>query len=374
MKTGSWENVKKVLAVRLDSMGDLLMTTPALRAIKESLHTKKLVLLTSRSASLATQFIPEIDQTIVFDAPWVKTQSNNIAANYISNTIAKLKKEQFDAAIIFTVCSQNPLPAALLCYMSQIPLRLAYCHENPYALLTHWRPDPEPQFFIRHEVERQLSLVASVGYTASNKTLSLTLTQTAHNSVIAKLKTLKVDLHIPWVVLHPGVSEERRQYPLKNFCKALKELQKLTDFQILVTGNAAETELSRQAAQEIGRKAVSLGGQLTLEEFAALIALSQLLITNNTGPVHIAAAVGTPVVDLYANTNSQHTPWMVPNRVLIFDVPCKACERGICSTGPHHIQKHVKPREIVKASLELLLPKFKTELLYGKSRCFNSNT
>jgi ADP-heptose:LPS heptosyltransferase len=79
-----------------------------------------------------------------------------------------------------------------------------------------------------------------------------------------------------------------------------------------------------------------------------------LLISNNTGPVHIAAAMGTPVVDIYALTNPQHTPWMTPNRVLNFDVPCKYCYKSICPEGHHDCLRKVPPEAVVRAGEELL--------------------
>jgi ADP-heptose:LPS heptosyltransferase len=85
-----------------------------------------------------------------------------------------------------------------------------------------------------------------------------------------------------------------------------------------------------------------------------LISQAPLLITNNTGPAHIAAAVGTPVVDLYALTNPQHTPWGVPSRVLNQSVPCKNCFKSICPEQHQHCLSLVKPEQVVSAALELL--------------------
>jgi ADP-heptose:LPS heptosyltransferase len=98
----------------------------------------------------------------------------------------------------------------------------------------------------------------------------------------------------------------------------------------------------------------SLAGQLSLDELAALLAAAPLLIANNTGPVHLAAAVGTPVVDLYALTNPQHTPWQVPHRVLSHDVPCRYCYKSVCPAGHHDCLRLVDPQEVVTAALTLL--------------------
>jgi ADP-heptose:LPS heptosyltransferase len=93
---------------------------------------------------------------------------------------------------------------------------------------------------------------------------------------------------------------------------------------------------------------------LDLAELTAFIAAAPVLVSNNTGPVHIAAAVGTPVVDLYALTNPQHTPWMVPHRVLSHDVPCKWCYRSICPEGHQNCLRLVSPDQVVSAVADLL--------------------
>ncbi len=104
----------------------------------------------------------------------------------------------------------------------------------------------------------------------------------------------------------------------------------------------------------MGVPSFSLAGELDLGELAALLAMAPLLIANNTGPVHIAAAVGTPVVDLYALTNPQHTPWGVPSRVLNHDVPCKYCYKSVCPEGHHDCLALVPPEAVVEAVWALL--------------------
>jgi ADP-heptose:LPS heptosyltransferase len=84
------------------------------------------------------------------------------------------------------------------------------------------------------------------------------------------------------------------------------------------------------------------------------LARAPLLVSNNTGAVHVAAAVGTPVVDLYALTNPQHQPWMVPHRVLFHDVPCKFCHKSVCPEGHHHCLRLVAPRQVVEAARGLV--------------------
>src|SRR5947209_5698442 len=159
----SWIRAQNVLCVRLDALGDVLMTTPALRALKESHPSRRLTLLTSPAGAEVARLVPEVDEVLVYDAPWVKATAPRADCQPEFAMVERLRQRRFDAAVIFTVYSQNPLPPALLCFLAEIPLRLAHCRENPYQLLTHWVPDPEPDRLARHDVRRQLDLVAEVG-------------------------------------------------------------------------------------------------------------------------------------------------------------------------------------------------------------------
>ena len=313
----NWHNCKNILVVRLDNMGDLLMSTPAIRALKESFGSRITILTSSMAAGIA-HHIPEIDEIITFNVPWVKT--NNASFSHEFLVLAEvLKARNFDATVIFTVFSQNPMPAIMLTYLADIPNRLAYCRENPYELLTDWVPDPEPYTFIRHQVERDLDLVRSVGATTASNFLSLEIPE-AWPSAQKILAKNSIDLQKPWLVLHPGVSELKRQYPTKNW---IETGRKLTDlgYQILLTGSAPEKKLTDEIRQGIGTNGFSMAGLFSLDEFICLINKTPLLLSVNTGPVHIAAATLTPVVVLYAQTNPQHTPWKTPSKVLYFNVP-----------------------------------------------------
>src|SRR5690606_5306425 len=124
----------------------------------------------------------------------------------------------------------------------------------------------------------------------------------------------------PWIVVHPGASEEKRLYPRERFNIILKKIIEANDVQILLTGTQKEKVLTEHLRSGIAESSFSVAGMLTLEEFMALIDISPLVLSVNTGTVHIAAALQTPVVVLYALSNPQHTPWNVANRVFMFPV------------------------------------------------------
>lgn len=357
----TWPQARRVLCVRLDNMGDVLMTTPAMQALAESVPGRSLTLLTSRASAMLAPHLSMIDEVMAWDAPWVRhAHDAECMATAIGEGVARLAAQSFDAAVIFTVYSQSALPAAMLCGMAGIPLRLAHCRENPYALLTDWVPDTEPDTKIdappRHEAQRQLDLVAHVGAITGDPRLRFSLAD-ADRAMAAGLLADLAGKHraAVRVVMHPGATAASRRWPAERFAEVARELAAGVGALVLVTGNAGERSLVQQVCSQAGHPAVvPMAGRLSIGEMGALLAASDLLVSNNSGPVHMAAALGTPVVDLYALTNPQHTPWMVPHRVLFQDVPCRYCYKSSCPQGHHRCLGEVSVRQAVEASMALL--------------------
>ena len=161
-----WLSVKKVLAIRLDNLGDVLVTTPALHAIKTSLPGVELTLLASAVGAQVARLNPDIDDVIIYEAPWMdpwhKLPQDSQREQQM---IAAIRERQFDGAIIFTSYHQSPLPAAYLCYLADIPLRVAASIDGPGSLLTTRHKHPERMM---HEVERGLDLVGAIGLTTGD--------------------------------------------------------------------------------------------------------------------------------------------------------------------------------------------------------------
>jgi lipopolysaccharide heptosyltransferase II len=240
--------------------------------------------------------------------------------------------------------------------MAEIPLLLGYSRENPYQLLTNWVPEVDDldQPDMRHEVRRQLDLVATIGCHPKDERLSLEVPQRAVSRVLQMLADMGLNLNRPWAIMHPGATAPSRRYPPQQFAAAAEQLASDYDIQIVFSGVRTESEIVEEIRTSMQVDSFSVAGALNINEFSALVSLAPLLISNNTGPAHIAAATGTPVVDLYALTNPQHTPWMVPSRVLYHDVSCKYCYKSVCPMGHHDCLRLVPPIAVVQAAVELL--------------------
>jgi lipopolysaccharide heptosyltransferase II len=354
-----WRRARRVLAVRLDNLGDVLMTTPALAAIRHSAPDVRLTLLTSPVGAALAACVREVDEVLAFDAPWVKhAGADDADVGRAEQQLIDTLRGRFDAAVIFTVCTQSALPAALLCRMAGIPLRLAHSRENPYGLLSHWvRETDEVRDGMRHEVQRQLALVQAVGFTVDDDRLRLHLSAAQRQHARTLLCNAGVPSTRPYFVVHPGASAASRRYPAARFGSAADAIAARSGCLPVFTGDATEQPLIDEARRCMSQPSISLGGRLGLVELAALIADARLLLSNNTGPAHIAAALGTPVTVLYALTNPQHTPWRVPSQVLSHDVPCRHCLKSECPQGHHDCLMKVQPDDVVHAATLLLHPR-----------------
>lgn len=314
----SWKTCRKILCIRADNMGDVLMSGPAIRALKENFDCS-ITLLTSLMGAIISSCLMHVDEVLSYNLPWIKA-NGTLPAEECAGLIAEIKAKKFDAAVIFTAYSQSALPAAMLCFFAGIPMRLAYCRENPYELLTHWVPDKEPFTEILHQVTRDCNLVKSIGADISDEGLHVKISEKARQHCARKLFERGININHPYFVVHTGVSEAKREYPVALWVQAIRELHHEFDIPVLLTGSIAEKAKVARIHEASGGRAYNIAGLLEIDEFVALINEAEMVVSVNTSTVHIAAATQTPVVVLYATTNPQHTPWKVPSRVLYFPV------------------------------------------------------
>lgn len=358
-----WQAARRIVAIRLDNLGDVLVTTPAIHAIRRSLPKAHLTLLASPVGAQVGRLDPDLDDVIVYQAPWMDPwHTLPRDSDREQRMIATLKERRFDAAIIFTSFRQSPLPSAYLCYLADIPLRAAASIDGPGSLLTTRHKHPERMM---HEVERGLDLVGTLGIGTDERDLVLRVPDDARAQARALLRSTRMasagpGAHPqPLVVIHPGCSMPARTYPWEMYAGIADLLVERLGATVIVTGTPEERELVRRIYERTHRKTRealhTFAGMLPFPEFCALIEAADLTITNNTGPMHVSAAVKTPVVALFALTNppEQWGPWRVPHRLLYHDVACRICYSRVCPYG-HECLRLVSPETVIEAAAELL--------------------
>lgn len=347
----AWQRAQRILAVRLDHFGDVLMTTPALAAIRANRPDAHMALWCSPASSGVAQATGLVDEVLPFKAPWMKhAQPDALHAG-----VAQVQEKAFDAAVIFTTCTQSALPAAMACLMARIPLRLAHSREQPYGLLTDWVRDQDhigPG--MRHEVQRQLDLVAELGWAPHHDRLRFEVGDGHDNQALALLRASGLPEGRPYVVMHPGATAPSRRYPAERFGWVADGLWRTRGVRTVFTGIDSDQDLVQKARAGMSSPSIDLSGQLGIGELGSVISHASLLLSNNTGTAHLAAALSTPVVDLYALTNPQHTPWKSPARVLSHDVPCRHCLQSVCPEGHNACLTGIQAEQVLAACLEML--------------------
>ena len=347
-----WQAARRVLAVRLDNLGDVLLATPAIHAIRESLPAAAITLLTSEVGAQVGRLDPDVAEVVVYRAPWMDPWSRlPLDPEREQEAIARLRDGHYDAAVIFSSFRQSPLPAAYLCYLAGIPLRLAASIDGTGSLLTTRHKHPERMM---HEVERGLDLVASVGMRTDDDRLVLRLPDAAQEETDDIVSGQR-----PLIVVHPGCTMPARTYPWPQYGEVVALLVRDLDAHVVVTGAVDERPLVAAIVAGldpwIRPRVTAAAGTLSFPAFCALLGVADVVVTNNTGPMHVAAAVQTPVVALFALTNppEQWGPWRVPHRMLWHDVPCRLCYSRVCPTT-HDCLAKVSPADVVRAVADLL--------------------
>jgi ADP-heptose:LPS heptosyltransferase len=348
----AWGDARHILLVRLDSLGDVILMTPAFHAIKESQPAARLTLLTSQVGAQIAGLNPDLEAVLPYASPltdpWLDVPHD---PGRELRLVEVLRQGEYDGAIIFSSFHQSPLPAALLCYLAGIPLRLGATDDGSGSLLTtrhHWAPG------LYHEVERGLDLVGVAGFHTQKPELVLKVPPAARRLARERLARERIELSRPLIVVHPGCSMPARTYSWQRFAAAADLLTEQLGAQVILTGTASEVPRARRIQAHMRHVAQSWAGESSLAELAALIEIADLVVTNNTGPAHIAAAVKTPVVVLFAWTNppEQWRPWRVAQRLLNRPVSCRLCYQRLC---PHdHECLDVAPAQVVGAAAGLL--------------------
>ncbi len=354
-----WQQVRRLLVVRLDNLGDVILASPAIRSLARALPDAEITLLASPVGAQAGELHPDIDQVITYEAPWVDPWQRIPHDNARERAmISKLEEMRLDGAVIFTSYRQSSLPAAYLCYLAGIPLRLGISIDASGSLLTTRHRPAETGV---HEVERALDLIGAIGIPDSSSGLVLeipTLDRVRAAKWAAGLRAASPAN--PLVVVHPGCSMPARTYPWQRYADVIRLLVEELHATVVVTGTTPERPLASQILSSLppsvrGSVHLQVGDQ-SLASLAALIEQSDLTITNNTGPMHVAAAVGTTSVVLFALTNDpdQWRPWKSPHRLLFEEVPCRLCHSRACPLEHHRCLTGVAPEMVIDAVRDLL--------------------
>lgn len=355
-------SARRILAVRPDNVGDVVLLTPALRALRAAAPSARVDLLTSPAGTAVAAMIPELNGVLTASPSWQELTAPAGAAQAPARAerelLDRVTAGRYDAMLVFTSFSQSPWPAAHLGLLAGVGTRVVHSREFAGAVATHWvTPPPDTT----HHVDRSLHLLDAVGVAAAGATPSLRVPVAAYAQADAVLAGA-LDGYLgrtrrPFALLVPGASCPSRRYPAARFGAAAAGIA-AAGLPVVVAGTAAEAGLVEEvvsAAGSPGAQAASVHAlpAVGLPVFTALVARAAVALTNNSGGLHLADAVGTPVVVTYSGTErlGDVAPRAVPSVLLQVPVPCSPCRQLTC---PFHLEcLDVAPQRLVAAALAL---------------------
>jgi len=334
------QRLHNILVVRTDRIGDVILTLPTIEALKSNFPNAHItMLLNSYTAGL----VEGIADVLVYN--------REISSKPFFKILAELRRAQFDVVVV----AFPRFRIALLLWLSGIPVRIGTGYRW-YSFLFNKKIFEHRKTVEKHEAEYNLSLLQGLGCTVSLKPeVRIVISEQEKKAASDIRQSMGILDSDRLVLLHPGSGGSARDWEPENFAQLAAELKK-RGFYVVITGGKAETDLVHSVAQNAREGVKSFVSNLSLKEFAAFIQTAKLFVANSTGPLHIAAAVGIPVVGLYAPVRVMSPKrWgpLTDKKVIFVPDPakCSLCKGGECKGN--ECMEQITVQQVLEASLKL---------------------
>ena len=313
--------VRRVLIRSTNWIGDAVMNTPAIHAIRSHFPSAHISLLAKPWVAPVFANSPDVDEVILYE------EKGRLAPVRLAR---KLRRRRFDAAFLL----QHAFEAALIAFLAGIPLRIGYNRDGRGLLLTHPVPCP-PAVRRVHQTAYYLNILTAVGLGVSDQRLRLTVPPAARRRAreILSARGVKPDETVMGINPSAIYGPAKQWFP-DRFAALADRLQERFGCRVLVFGGPSDRQLGQRIEQMAQRPVISLAGETTLEEAVALIALCRLFVSNDSGLMHVAAALDIPQVAIFGSTNPVTTgPFSDRSRVVRIPEPCSPCLEPECPEG-----------------------------------------
>ncbi len=342
MRAYPWERPERLLVRAVNWLGDAVLSTPALGGLRAACPQARITVAAKPLVAELFRHHPDVDEVVVYDK-----DGRHAGASGMLRMAAELRRLRFDAAVLF----QNAIDAAILSYLAGVRERMGYATDGRRLLLT--RPvTVTDEVMSLHHAEYYLFLLRELGV---SRPLAPRLSLRVTDEEITSMRSRLADLGIPEgktvVGINPGATygSAKRWYP-DRFAKVADALSEEWDACVVLMGSVPEMPLSADIEAAMGRKPVNLAGRTTVRELMALLASCSFLVTNDSGPMHIGAAFGVPIVAIFGPTDwSKTSPWTDKARVVRVDVDCSPCKLRECDRG-HECMLGVTAEMVIDAA------------------------
>jgi heptosyltransferase III len=281
------DDVKNILLVRIDRIGDVILSLPMLPLLRRRYPNASISVLMRQYTRELVDGNSYVDEVLMYE--------HEDSARSLWAILKELRKKRFDIAII-------PYPRfrpALLLFLAGIPIRVGSGYRW-YSFLFNRRVFEHRKDAKRHEVEYNLNLLGALGIEPEGEPeFEFSISPSAVDAVDSLLAANSISLHDRFVILHPGSGGSSRDWSAENFSNLGNEIEQKLGINVVVTGGNGEEGLVQKVVAGMNKAPLAIVGKLTLMELGALIRRAKVFVSNSTGPMHVAAVVGTPVVAFF---------------------------------------------------------------------------
>jgi ADP-heptose:LPS heptosyltransferase len=319
------ENIRDILVIRTAYIGDVIMTLPILKPLKERFPGTRITFLTASSAQDILRNNPYVDEVLTYDAFWFYPTPK---ADYLK-FLSGFRKRAFDLVIEARADIRD---ISLLTWPAKARYKLSYDVGGGAYLLTHVAPYRE----LKHKVEYHLDLIRFLGGSINRVEWGIYLTENEKQNTRKLLKEHGIEG--PYVCAHPGARLSLKRWPMERCAELYDRIIENFDLPLVILGAKDEKELADGIAVRMERKPVVLAGKVDLRGLAGILADSALFICNDSAPMHVAASMGTPTVSIFGPSKSVETsPYGNASIVVEKDFSCRySCDESSCRFVRYH--------------------------------------
>lgn len=338
-------DIKRILVRATNWLGDAVLTTPAICAVRETYPDAEITLLANSAVSELLKCHPCVDNLMAFDK---KGKHNGIFGRL--KLAAELRSKHFDLALIFP----NSFDSALVPWLAGIPERWGKSSDGRGLLLTSSYSEPPGKTPV-HEMQYYLELLAFFGIVGTDKGPSLYTTASEDMLVSEMLVAAGINDDTPVIGINAGASfgSAKRWYP-ERFARVAKALADEWGGRVILFGGKDEVDIVLEIEAALGVSCLNLAGKTSVRELMALIRRCSFFVTNDSGPMHIAAAFGVPLVAIFGPTDHAGTAPRGKNAVIVrAEIPCAPCKLRVCPVD-HACMEQVKAEDVIEAAINLM--------------------
>lgn len=340
-----YARINRILIRAVNWVGDAVMTTPAIALIRQYFPQAEITVLANPMVGEIFSHHDWVDKVITFDR---KGRHKGIAGRF--RLSRELKKKSFDMAIILP----NSFDSALVPWLAGIPVRLGKSSDGRSFMLTG-RYQTAKEAAVIHEVGYYLGLVRHFGISGQTVNPGIFTTLEEDSFATNRLASSGIASDEMLVGINPGAAfgSAKRWYP-ERFAEVARRLAEEWSARIVIFGGPGETAIAADIEKRLNGAGLNLAGKTNVRELLALIKRCNFFVTNDSGPMHIAAAFGVPLTAIFGSTDHTTTSPYTEKAVIIRkDVPCAPCKLRECPTD-HECMTTVTADDVVEASITLM--------------------